>query len=256
MKKIFLPLMLIVFMMTGCGGVDIMDKLTVGIDDGYPPVGFRDENGEIVGFDIDLAKETANRMGVKFEFKPIDWNLKEEELNSGRIDMIWNGLDITPEREEKFLYSKPYMNNRQILLIKKGNVFNIHSEYDLAGKIVGMRAGSTAEVYINRNEDLKKSLADFKTYDTFQAAFDDLVSDKFDVLVIDELVGRYERIKNIDKLDVIDVTIGPVTEIGIGFRKNDIELRDKVQLAFDDIVKNGTAKKISEQWFDSDLLSQ
>ena len=254
MMKIFLPLMLIFFMLTGCGDANTTNKLTVGIDDGYPPVGFRDAKGEIVGFDIDLARETANRMGVEFEFKPIDWNSKEEELNSKRIDMIWNGLNITPERKEKILYSKPYMNNRQILLIKKGNVFDIHSEYDLAGKIVGMRAGSTAEAYINQNETLKTSFAGFKAYDNFKAAFNDLVDDKFDVFIIDELAGRYERMQHIDKLDVIDVTIGSITEIGIGFRKGDIELRNKVQAAFDEMVIDGTAKEISVKWFDSDLI--
>ena len=250
MKKILI-LMLTMLMVTGCGR---NAKLIVGIDDGYPPVGFRDDNGNIVGFDIDLAKETAKRMDMEFEFKPIDWNAKEEELDSGRIDMIWNGLNITPERKEKILFSKPYMENRQILLIKKGKAFDIHSEYDMAGLVVGTRAGSTAEAYINRNEELKNTFAGFKAYDTFKMAFDDLVADKFDVLIIDELAGRYERMKNIDALDVINVTVGSVTEIGIGFRKNDTDLRNKVQKAFDDMVDDGTAKEISEQWFDSDLI--
>ena len=253
MKKIFFPLVLIVLLLAGCDGFHETKKLIVGIDDGYPPVGFRNEKNEIVGFDIDLAKETSKRMGVEFEFKPINWNAKEDELNSGNIDMIWNGFNITPERKEKFLYSKPYMENRQILLIKKGKELDIYSEYDLADKIVGVRAGSTSEAYVNRNEDLRKTFSDFKTYDTFKAAFNDLVTDKFDVMIIDELAGRYEKSRYVDKLDVIDVTIGPVTEIGIGFRKDDTELRNKVQAAFDEIMKDGTAQKISRQWFDADL---
>lgn len=254
MRRIIFPLVLIVLLLTGCGVAQETKKTVVGIDDGYPPVGFRNEQNEIVGFDIDRAKETSKRMGVEFEFKPINWNAKEEELYSGHIDMIWNGFNITPERKEKFLYSKPYMENRQILLTKKGKELNIYSEYDLADKIVGVRAGSTSEAYVNRNENLRKTFTDFKTYDTFKAAFNDLIADKFDVMIIDELAGRYEKSRYVDKLDVIDVTIGPVTEIGIGFRKDDTELRNKVQTAFDAMVRDGTAREISRQWFDADLI--
>ena len=121
MKKFLLPLMLIILTASGCGGKNIENianktVYVIGLDDEYAPMGFKDETGELVGFDVDLAKETARRMGVKFEFRPIDWNAKIEELNARHIDIIWNGLDITPERQEHILYSKPYMDNRQILL--------------------------------------------------------------------------------------------------------------------------------------------
>ena len=124
MKKILL-LLLMILAASGCGNeaeknTDSMRYkkfLIVGIDDEFAPMGFRNEAGEIVGFDVDLAKEAARRMGVIFEFRPIIWDKKEAELNSGRIDIIWNGLDITPERQAYILYSKPYMDNRQIILV-------------------------------------------------------------------------------------------------------------------------------------------
>ena len=105
---------------TGCSGFKEPEKFIIGLDDEYAPFGFRNEQNELVGFDIDLAKETARRMGVVFEFEPIEWDLKEDALNSKRIDMIWNGLDITPERQEHILYSKPYMDNRQVIFVVKG----------------------------------------------------------------------------------------------------------------------------------------
>lgn len=262
MKKVFL-LLLIIFVISGCGGEQdpknssspkYERKLVVGIDDEYAPMGFRNEKGELIGFDIDLAKEAAKRMGVQFEFLPIDWNNKENELDSGRIDLIWNGLDITPERQERILYSKPYMDNRQILLVKKDNDQGIRSEADLAGKVVGTQDGSNSADYIHQNEKLKNSFKEFKTYRNFRDAFNDLESGAVDVLIVDELAGRFEMSKVPSKFDPIETTIGPVTEIGIGFRKGDTELRDKVQSAFDSMIRDGTARRISEQWFQADLI--
>ena len=263
MKKIFLPLLLLIFFVTGCGGgqdssntgsTKSKGTFVIGLDDEYAPFGFRDKNGELVGFDIDLAKEAEKRMGVKFEFKSIDWNNKENELDSGNIDIIWNGLDITPEREERILYTKPYMDNRQILLTKKSNDFNLRSENDLAGKSIGTQAGSNSEDYILSNETLRNSFKDFKTYATFKQAFADLTDGKVDVLIVDELAGHYEMSKIPRKFEIIEVTIGPATELGIGFRKSDVELRDRVQKVFDEMVRDGTAKRISEQWFQADLI--
>ncbi len=266
MKKFLLLIILqliILQLITGCGGgqgtnsggdTKSGNTIVVGLDDEYAPMGFRDKNGELIGFDIDLAKEAAKRMGVTLELLPIDWNNKENELESGRIDIIWNGLDITPERKERILYSKPYMDNRQILLVKKDNHQGIRSETDLAGKIVGTQAGSNSETYIHQNEDLRDSFAEFKTYRNFRDAFNELESGAVDVLIVDELAGRYEMSKVPSKFDPIEVTVGPVTEIGIGFRKEDVELRDKVQKVFDSMVADGTARKISEHWFQADLI--
>lgn len=262
MRKIFL-LLLIILTVSGCGNQQDSNnlpvskhgkKIVVGIDDEYAPMGFRNEKGEIIGFDIDLAKEAAKRMGVEFEFLPIDWNNKENELDSGRIDLIWNGLDITPERQERILYSKPYMDNRQILLVKKDNDQGIRSESDLAGKSVGTQDGSNSADYINQNETLKKSFKEFKTYRNFRDAFNDLESGAVDVLIVDELAGRFEMSKVPSKFDPIETTVGPVTELGIGFRKDNVELRNEVQTAFDSMIRDGTARRISEQWFQADLI--
>ena len=261
MKKFLLPLMLIILTASGCGSKNIENianktVYVIGLDDEYAPMGFKDETGELVGFDVDLAKETARRMGVKFEFRPIDWNAKIEELNARRIDIIWNGLDITPERQEHILYSKPYMDNRQILLVKADSNQDIHSEYDLAGKIVATQAGSSSETYIKYDETLKNSLKEFRTYGSFKKAFRDLESGAIDVLIVDEIAGRYAMSKVPKKFRVIEeVTIGPVTKIGIGFRMTDVALRDKIQGVFNQMIKDGTAKKISEEWFGADLIN-
>ena len=261
MKKIFLATLLLVTMIfTGCGGdsskTDSEKVLVIGLDDEYKPMGFRDKSGEIVGFDIDLATEAAKRLGVKFEFKPIDWNDKERELTSGKIDIIWNGLDIAPERKGYILYSKPYMDNRQIILVTKGNTQGITSEANLAGKKIGTQAGSTSETYIVHNTAFKDSLGEFRTYGNYKTALKDLENGVVDALVCDEILSRYEVGINPDRFEIIDVTIGTPCEIGIGFRKGEIELRDEIQKVFDEMIADGTAKKISEKWFHADLIKR
>ena len=269
MKKFFMAALLLVTMVfAGCGGGDTpaktdgdasksdAKKIVIGLDDEYAPMGFKNEQNEIVGFDVDLAKEAAKRLGTEVEFKAIDWNSKEAELKSGRIDIIWNGLDITPERQENMLFSDPYMDNRQIIFVKKGNDQGIMAESDLAGKAVGTQAGSTAEAYIDKNEGLKESFREFKTYGDYVSAFMDLENGRIDALVCDEIVGRYAMSKQAEKFDALDVTVGPVSEFGFAFRKDNTELRDKVQKVFDEMVKDGSATKISEQWFGADLIKK
>ena len=267
MKKIFTAALLLVTMVfAGCGGGNEsaksdgdskeIKKIVIGLDDEYAPMGFKDEKNEIVGFDVDLAKEAAKRLGTEVEFKAIDWNSKEAELKSGRIDIIWNGLDITPERQQNMLFSDPYMDNRQIIFVKKDNDQGIKAETDLADKAVGTQAGSTAEAYMAGNEALKNSFKEFKTYGDYVSAFMDLENGRIDALVCDEIVGRYAMSKQDGKFDALDVTVGPVSQFGIAFRKDDTELRDKVQKVFDEMVKDGAAGKISTQWFQADLLKK
>ena len=260
MKKIFMAALLLVTMIfAGCGGDSAKpqeSKIVIGLDDEYAPMGFKNEQNEIVGFDVDLAKEAAKRLGSEVEFKAIDWNSKEAELKSGRIDIIWNGLDITPERQENMLFSDPYMDNRQIVFVKKGNDQGIKSEADLAGKTVGTQAGSTAESYIDKTAALKDSFKEFKTYGDYVSAFMDLENGRIDALVCDEIVGRYAMSKQGDKFDALNVTVGPVSEFGFAFSKENQALRDKVQKVFDEMVKDGSAAKISEQWFGANLIKE
>ena len=256
MRKIFMAVFLFVnLIFAGCGGeIGTQSKIVIGIDDEFAPMSFHDEKNELVGFDIDLAAEAAKRLGVAAEFKPINWSNKEQEITSGNIDMIWNGLDITNEREEYMIFSKPYMDDRQILLVKEDSDFDIHSEYDLEGKIVGTQAGSTSDDYINRNLKLKKSLAGYKAYTKFHEVIDALKNGEIEIIVCDELIARYEMNKSPDLFKIIDVKIGMITETGIGFRKDNTELRDKVQKTFDEMIKDGTAQKISLKWFQADLI--
>ena len=260
MKKIFALCMMLVLAVTalaGCGSNSAQKeeskKIVVGLDDSFPPMGFKDEKNEIVGFDIDLAKEVAKRLGREVEFKAIDWNSKEAELKSGRVDILWNGLDITDKRKENMLFSEPYMDNRQIVFVAKNGKVSVAGETDLAGKTIGTQSGGTTEEYFENKPELKASMKDVKYYPDYINAFMDLENGRLDAVVGDEIIGRYYISKHPDEIQAIDTVIGTVSQFGIAFRKDDQKLRDEVQKVFDEMKADGTVAKISEKWFAKDI---
>lgn len=260
MKKIFALCMMLVLAVTalaGCGSNSAQKeeskKIVVGLDDSFPPMGFKDEKNEIVGFDIDLAKEVAKRLGREVEFKAIDWNSKEAELKSGRVDILWNGLDITDKRKENMLFSEPYMDNRQIVFVAKNGKVTVAGEADLAGKTIGTQSGGTTEEYFENKPELKASMKEVKYYPDYINAFMDLENGRLDAVVGDEIIGRYYISKHPDDIQAIDTVIGTVSQFGIAFRKDDQKLRDEVQKVFDEMKADGTVAKISEKWFAKDI---
>lgn len=260
MKKIFALCMMLVLAVTalaGCGSNSAQKeeskKIVVGLDDSFPPMGFKDERNEIVGFDIDLAKEVAKRLGREVEFKAIDWNSKEAELKSGRVDILWNGLDITDKRKENMLFSEPYMDNRQIVFVAKNGKVSVAGEADLAGKTIGTQSGGTTEEYFENKPELKASMKEVKYYPDYINAFMDLENGRLDAVVGDEIIGRYYISKHPDEIQAIDTVIGTVSQFGIAFRKDDQKLRDEVQKVFDEMKADGTVAKISEKWFAKDI---
>jgi len=262
MKKILamgLLLLMVGAVLGGCGSdsakkADAPKKIVIGLDDNYPPMGFKDEKNEIVGFDIDLAKEASKRLNREVEFKGIDWSSKEAELKSSRVDILWNGLDITEKRKENILFSDPYMDNKQIIFIPKASA--IKGVDDLKGKVVGTQSGSSAEEYIDGNADFKASMKEVKKYSDYISAFMDLENGRIEAIVADEITGRYYMSKHPDKFVALDVTVGPVTTFGIGFRKDDQKLRDEVQKAMNEMKQDGTMAKIAEKWFGKDITKK
>lgn len=146
------------------------------------------------------------------------------------------------------------MDNRRVIVVLKGNPLGIKAEGDLAGKKIGVKAGTTAEFYFDTEEGKKNNIKELKTYDNDESVFTDLENGKTDAVICDEIVGRYEVVKLNRNIEVLNVTVGKTNQYGIGFRKNDKELRDRIQATFDSMVKDGTAKKISEKWFQADLI--
>jgi polar amino acid transport system substrate-binding protein len=226
-------------------------KIVVGLDDNFPPMGFRDEKNEIVGFDIDMAKEAAQRVGLQVEFKPIDWSAKEAELTSQRVDVLWNGLTITEERKQNILFTSPYMENHQIVVVAAQSP--IKTKADLAGKVVGAQEGSSAVDAVKKEAEVLQSLKELKAFGDNVTALMDLATGRLDAVVVDEVVGRYYVAKKPDQYGVLDEHFG-VEEYGVGLRKGDTELHGKIEKALSDMKADGTAAKIAQQWFGKDII--
>ena len=267
MKKLLALCVLLVMSMGilgGCGSSgneaakpQAPKKIVIGLDDNFPPMGFVDQDNKIVGFDVDLAAEAAKRLKCEVEFKPIDWSSKEAELKSGRIDALWNGLEIMEKRKENMLFSEPYMDDRQMLFRAKGKNEDIKGEEGLKGKIVATQSGGgTAEDYLDNNQALQATFKEYKKYPDYIAAFMDLENGRIDAVFCDEIIGRYYMSKHPDKIEAVDKAIGPVSQFGIGFRKEDQARRDQVQKAMDDMRKDGTIAKIAEKWFGKDITKK
>ena len=225
-------------------------KIVVGLDDNFPPMGFRDEKNNLVGFDIDLAREAAKRLGAEVEFKPIDWNAKEAELGGKRVDALWNGLTITEKRKEQIAFTAPYLENRQIVIVVAASP--IKTKADLAGKVVGLQEGSSAVEAVEKDA-VAKSIKTLKKFGDNVAALMDLSAGRLDALVVDEVVGRYYIAKKPNEYAVLDEHFG-TEEYGVGVRKDDAELLGKLQKAMDEMKKDGSAARISTQWFGKDIV--
>ena len=222
----------------------------LGLDDSFPPLGFRNADGEIVGYDIDLAKEVAKRLGVDFKAQPIDWGAKEMELNTGKIDCIWNGFTMTKEREEALAFTKPYLKNAQVLVVR--NDSGVTSLKDMAGKTIALQSGSSAQEAVDGNKEFSSSLKEQVLLKDNVTALNDLDIRGVDGVVMDSVVANYSIAATGKPFTVIDEALS-YESYGIAFRKGSAALRDKVQSILEDMQKDGTVTAVSEKWFGRDI---
>ena len=253
-----------VFALTGCGNsgggssektdweyIEDKGSIIVGLDDTFAPMGFRDENNEIVGFDIDLAKAVFKEMGLEVEFKAIDWTAKEAELASKKIDCIWNGLSVTPDRIKNMSMSKRYCANRELVMSLDDKI-NIKSSEELKDYKVATQADSAAadDIKADPNYDMfKDNVTEYKTYDQ---ALLDMKAGRADVVVIDEIYAVYNN-ANKEKLYESEFNFGS-DDYAVGFRKEDTELTEKFNEALKAVIDSGEAEKISNEWFGRNMV--
>ena len=264
-----------VFTMAGCGSSkdadtsakketkteDSKDKdnsdkqFIVGFDAEYPPYGYKDDNGEYVGFDLDLAQEVCARNGWELVKQPIDWDSKDMELNSGSIDCIWNGFTITG-REDDYTWSKPYVDNSIVVVVKEGS--GIEKKEDLAGKVVAVQADSSGLAALTDEEDneenlkLAASFSDLQQVADYNTAFMNLEAGAVDAIVVDIGVADYQ-LESRTGFVMLDDKIR-TEQYAVGFKLGNEELRDKVQSTLDEMVKDGTFDDIAKKWDLSDMV--
>lgn len=248
--------------LAGCGNKEKQEKsdldyvkdkgtLIIGLDDTFAPMGFRDKKDKLVGLDIDLANAVAKELGVKVKFQPIDWEAKEAELKSKKIDCIWNGMSATPEREKSMSLSKRYLKNRILVMSLKKNV-NVKSDADLKNYKMGTQAGSAALEAIKKNKKYDEFKGNIKEYDTYDRAIMDMKAGRNEVLAIDEVFAIYNSAKK-EKLYASDFNFG-ADYYAVGFRKDDKKLTEAFNKALKATIDGGKAAKISKKWFGKNLV--
>ena len=263
---LLLALLASLALMTGCGNNDAQDgdagadgqdtaeeTLVVGLDDAFAPMGFRDEQGNLVGFDIDLATAVADELGMQAEFKPIDWNAKEMELKAGTIDCVWNGMSITPERQENMALTNKYLNNKIVLMALADSDIDVTSAKELADLKIGTQVDSSALQMLMANEayeSFKDNISEYETYDT---AIMDLKAGRVDVIAVDQVLGEYTNNNLGGEMKECTYSLGDDYYV-IGFEKSNTALRDKVNDAIKAVIDSGKAAEISSKWFGKDIV--
>lgn len=234
-------------------------KFVLGLDAEFPPMGYKNtETGEVVGFDIDVAKEACKRLGLEFVAQPINWDNKQMELDGGNIDCVWNGMSYTEERAKSMLVSKPYMKNEQYLLTLKDSEYKTMDS--LKGKTLGVQKDSSAEAALNKNEAFKSTLGEVVGIENYTSALMELKNNTIQVVAIDEVVARYYLQNEPDTYQIVQDDKGENASLAtedyvIGFRLGDTALMEKVYGALEEMKADGKLAEISNKWFDKDITT-
>ena len=225
--------------------------LIVGFDQDFPPMGFVGDDGEYTGFDLELAQEVAKRLGLEYKAQPIAWDSKDMELESGNIDCIWNGFTMTG-REDDYTWTEPYMANQQVFVV--ANDSDINSQADLAGKIVEVQADSSAEAALKEAPELTATFKELLTTADYNTAFMDLEQGAVDAIAMDVIVAGYQIQQRNADFKILDDSLSE-EEYGVGFKKGNTELRDKVQSTLEEMAEDGTLQEVSKKWFSKDVTT-
>lgn len=226
-------------------------QFVVGFDAEFPPYGYMDEDGDYTGFDLELAQEVCDRNGWELVKKPINWDSKDMELESGSIDCIWNGFTMNG-REDNYTWSEPYMDNQQIFVVAPDS--GIKTLADLAGKVVEVQVDSSAQAALDDASELADTFEEIVVTPDYNTAFMDLEQGAVDAIAMDVTVAGYMIQERQSDFVMLDESIS--SEVyAIGFKKGNTELRDQVQGALEEMAADGTLTAISEKWFGKDVTT-
>ena len=233
------------------------NSITVGFDNTFVPMGYEEKNGQYSGFDIDLAKLVSEKLGIQVHFQPIDWDMKETELQNGTIDAIWNGYSATDERREKVAFTIPYMQNTQVIVSKKTS--NIRSVEDMKDKVLGAQTGSSGYLDFEAQPELLKNHVknqDADQYQSFNEALIDLKNDRIDALLIDRVYANYYLASEgiMDDYEIFPAGFESES-FAVGVRKSDQTLQEQLNQAFVALYQEGKFQEISQKWFGENIAT-
>ena len=221
------------------------DSFTVGFDASFPPYGYKDDDGEYVGFDLDLAQEVCDRNGWELKKQPIDWDAKDMELSSGTIDCIWTGFTMNG-REDDYTWSEPYVDNSQVVVVAEDS--GIKTLEDLAGKIVEVQADSSALAALEGDQkELAGTFSQLTQVPDYNTAFMDLEAGAAEAVAMDVGVAKYQIESRGGGYITLDETIS-TEQYAVGFKKGNEKLRDQVQKTLNEMSEDGTFMTIAKKW--------
>lgn len=237
--------------LAGCGSKADDKTFTVGFDAEYPPYGYMDDNGEYTGFDLELAEAVCEMEGWTLEKKPIDWNSKDMELESGAIDCIWNGFTMDG-REDDYTWSQPYVDNSQVIVVSEAS--GISTLDDLAGKTVGVQAASAALDLLQKDQaDLAATFAELQEFADYNSAFVELQAGSVDAVAMDVGVANYQIKTRGEGYTILSEVLNS-EKYAVGFKKGNSELCDIVDADLTKLAEDGTVKELAEKYDIADLL--
>ena len=227
-------------------------EFIVGLDAEYPPYGYLDmATNDYTGFDLELAQELCNRRGWTLVKKPINWDNKDAEIDSGSIDCIWNGMTYTG-REALYTWSDPYVNNSIVMCVLADS--DIQTLADLAGKVVITQTESSAQTALEGEElaALRASFADLQLNPSYNTCFQDMQAGAVDAIAVDIGVAQYQMKNNPDKFRILDEEVSK-EQYAIAFKLGNEELRNQVQETYDEMLADGTVMEIAQHYADDNL---
>lgn len=238
-------------MLTGCGSKSNDKTFTVGFDAEYPPYGYMDDNGDYTGFDLELAQAVCDMEGWTLEKKPIEWNSKDMELESGAIDCIWNGFTMNG-REDDYTWSQAYVDNSQVVVVAENS--GISSLTDLAGKTVGVQAASAALTLLQEDQaELADTFAGLQEFADYNSAFVELQAGSVDAVAMDVGVANYQIKTRGEGYTILPEVLNS-EKYAVGFKKGNTELCETVDADLTKLAEDGTIAKLAEKYDISDLI--
>lgn len=243
MKKIIVAMLALVLVLSVCCSAETVFKM--GFDAEYPPYSYYGDDGNYTGFDVEMCEKVCEINGWEMEYVPINWDTKLMSLDAGEIDCIWSGLTIDVLDPEAYCISFAYSDNSQMMLVKSDS--GINSYEDLAGKIVAVQLGTSADILLSGDcADLTETFGELVRFENYNVCFTELKAGSVDAVAIDIGVAANKIQENGDAYKMLDESWAS-EKYGICFRKADTEICEKVEAAFMQLVEDGTYLELAEK---------
>ncbi|SFR45522.1 amino acid ABC transporter substrate-binding protein, PAAT family [Marinobacter gudaonensis] len=248
MKKLIIAASCALALVTGATQAQERD-LRIAFDVPYEPFEYKDENGELTGFEVELAEAMCEEMNANCEFVIQAWDGMIPGLLARKFDLIMSSMSITPERAERVLFSEPYYNTPGGWFAREGFSTDVTDMDAMKGKTVGVQRGTTMDTYVTENMG---GIVTIKRYTTADDMVLDLEGQRLDVVFVDYPVGE-QTILTKEGFKEVGEPVKLGEGVGVAMRKRDTELAEEVNAALATLKEDGTYDAIMKKYFNYDI---